>query len=51
MSELESLLAVIDGAVDDATAGRPIDDVIGEIGVAVDKALAIVRAEVAGGNQ
>jgi hypothetical protein len=40
VSKKYSELDVINGAVDDIMAGRPIDDAIGEIGTAVDAALA-----------
>lgn len=38
-----SELDVINGAVDDIMGGRPVEDAIGEIGVAVDAALAKSR--------
>lgn len=40
MGKRYSELDVINGAVDDIMSGRPIDDAIGEIGAAVDAALA-----------
>ena len=36
--ELRQHLATIDGAVTDVMGGRPIEDALGEIGVAIDKA-------------
>ena len=40
---VKAALEVISGAIDDAVAGRPTEDVIGEIGNAVDSALAALR--------
>jgi hypothetical protein len=40
---LGQLLETISGAVDDAMAGRPAEDVLGEIGALVDRALEVLR--------
>lgn len=48
---LRDLLHDISSAVDDAMGGRPIPDVLGEIGAAADKALAVFdRADPEGTN-
>lgn len=42
-SDLMHCLETISGAVDDAVAGRPVEDVIGEIGLAIDTAISLLK--------
>jgi hypothetical protein len=35
-------LEIISGAIDDMVGGRPVEDAVGEIGNAVDRALAVL---------
>ncbi len=42
LNELRQHLDIIDGAISDVVGGRPIEDVIGEIGNSIDRARAIL---------
>lgn len=38
LEQIKQYLDIIDGAIDDITGGRPVEDAIGEIGATVDRA-------------